>query len=274
MSSNVLNPASREEASRTLDKLGYLPLKESLEEQIARDVKPVGLGATESSPHAGEPLRPIEPQVAEADTIEPQREGYTPVPTELETRPPQPAQPQLERAPSGEEFEPRKPEPSKVPSSSPSRRRNQSRFPVYVAREDKDLRETDSARDTQERDRVEVEEAAVKRVLEYERKQGRNPEQKPKNYPGYDIESRDSAGKIVRYIEVKGLRDHWKVGGVALTDIQFREAKEQGSLYWLYVVECATQDHYKIYRIQDPANKANQFFYDDSWKQVAEEEET
>jgi hypothetical protein len=110
---------------------------------------------------------------------------------------------------------------------------------------------------------------AIERVMQYEKKEGRSPERKPRNYPGYDIESRDASGNI-RYIEVKGLADDWGTRGIALTDKQFQTAQEKKDQYWLYIVERATQENYKIYRIHDPANKVNQFFYDDSWKQVAE----
>lgn len=279
--SQVLNASSLEEAKQTLDELGYLALEKSSEE-IALDVKPVSIGARTVPLPSEELVSPKEPPLAEAvtsDTIEPLQESYPQ--TESETRSPQPSQPQkqLEPTPLRERDEPRQPElprePFKysfeTPSPSPSRKRDQSRFPVYVSREDEGIKETDSSHETRERDRVE--EAAIKKVLEYESRQGRIPERKPKNYPGYDIESKDRSGNTVRYIEVKGLNDNWGAGGAALTDTQFEEAKAKGDSYWLYVVERATQEGYKIYRIQDPANKANRFFYNDSWRQVAEEEE-
>ncbi|MEM4284380.1 MAG: DUF3883 domain-containing protein [Candidatus Caldarchaeum sp.] len=279
--SEVLNAPSREEAKQRLDELGYLALEESSKE-IAPDVKPVSIGA--STVPLRKEVSPKEPPLAEAvtsDIIELPRESYPQ--TESETKLPQPSQPQerLKPTPSREKIEPRqlglsrehfKPS-SETPSPGPSRKRDQSRFPVYVSREDEGVKEADSSRDAQERNRVE--EAAIEKVLEYERKQGRIPERKPKNYPGYDIESKDRSGNTVRYIEVKGLDDNWGEGGVALTDTQFEEAKAKGDSYWLYVVERATQqENYKIHRIQDPANKANRFFYDSSWRQVAEEEET
>lgn len=116
-----------------------------------------------------------------------------------------------------------------------------------------------------------IDRAGVERVKQYERRQGRNPKEMPPNHPGYDIESFDSALKnVVRYIEVKALSGEWTSFGVGLTETQFKVAEEKGEWYWLYVVERADKDDYRIILVQDPARKVNQFLYDNGWKEVAE----
>jgi hypothetical protein len=122
-------------------------------------------------------------------------------------------------------------------------------------------------------ERSEVDQTGVERVLDSERSDGRVPDLKPHKHPGYDIESRDATGPIVRYIEVKSLSGAWGPLGVGLTRVEFEKAREMGGCYWLYVVERATQEDYQIYRIQDPAGKANQFFYDDGWADVSDSED-
>jgi len=119
--------------------------------------------------------------------------------------------------------------------------------------------------------RSNIEQAGLERVKECERRQGRNPKEMPPNHPGYDVESFDSALENgVRYIEVKALSGEWTSFGVGLTDTQFKAAEEKGERYWLYVVERANQEDYRIILIQDPARKVNQFLYDDGWKEVAD----
>ena len=51
---------------------------------------------------------------------------------------------------------------------------------------------------------------------------------------------------------------------------QHRQAVEDGDLFWLYVVENAQDDEYKIYRIQNPASRIDYFGFDGGWKDVAE----
>jgi hypothetical protein len=109
------------------------------------------------------------------------------------------------------------------------------------------------------------------RVIEFEHQHGRLAGKMPINHKGYDIESKDAKGNIVRYIEVKAIGTGWGSSGVGLSDAQFHKALELGDKFWLYVVEHAERDDCRIYPIQNPARKANQFFYDDGWKQASEE---
>jgi hypothetical protein len=58
-----------------------------------------------------------------------------------------------------------------------------------------------------------------------------------------------------------------------MTDTQFEKNREIGDYFWLYVVERAERPDYRIWRIQNPANRVTYFMYDDGWKELAEGEE-
>ena len=118
-----------------------------------------------------------------------------------------------------------------------------------------------------------VDEAGIKRVIEYEKCCGRHPKEMPHHQPGYDIETRNSAGKILRYIEVKSLSGPWSIGYAVLSRAQFDTASRLGNDFWLYVVDQAQTDAFRIYRMQNPAQKANHFMFDDGWRSVAEIDE-
>ncbi len=113
--------------------------------------------------------------------------------------------------------------------------------------------------------RNEVDEAGVQHVVEYEKSRGRHPEVMPHYHPGYDIEAKDKWGDVVRFIEVKSLTDRWAIGNAVLSKTQFEKAAELGQRYWLYVVEKAQKDDFCLYRIQNPANRVDQFVFDDRW---------
>jgi hypothetical protein len=115
-----------------------------------------------------------------------------------------------------------------------------------------------------------TDEGGVHRVLEYEIACGRVPKEMPHWNPGYDVESRDAAGNIVRYIEVKSLSGYWKNTYAVLSRPQFEKALALGDIFWLYVVERAQSDDFRIHRIQNPALKANHFMFDDGWRATAE----
>lgn len=94
----------------------------------------------------------------------------------------------------------------------------------------------------------------------------------PHENPGYDIESRDIAGNVLRYIEVKSVASLWDSQGVGLSATQFNTGHLYKEQYWLYVVERAEALEARIYRIQDPARLVDQFLYDDGWRDLAEGE--
>ena len=123
----------------------------------------------------------------------------------------------------------------------------------------------------QARSRAETDEAGMVAVEGYEERQHRHP-QRPDyhNNPGFDLVSRDDAGTIVRYIEVKSLAGAWGPDGFPkLTPEQWRTALEQRDRFWVYVVEHAkTQPH--LTRIQDPAGRATRYVLDPGWRELHE----
>jgi hypothetical protein len=142
-------------------------------------------------------------------------------------------------------------------------------FKTYVYVSPKDTNEVADSASVE--NRIAVDNAGIKRVLEFERQSRRFPEQKSHSYPGYDIESKDIADQVVRYIEVKSVSGSWGEQGVTLSKTQFQKAIELGDRYWLYVVERAAQDDFQIHCLQNPACQVHQFVYDNGWKALAEE---
>jgi len=99
---------------------------------------------------------------------------------------------------------------------------------------------------------VEVEDEDIERMgmelaMEYERKQGRVPEDVSKENIGFDIRSKD--GGETRYIEVKARAEE---GDVALTPNEWFKAKRFREQYWLYVVANAATNPV-LYIINNPA---------------------
>jgi hypothetical protein len=121
--------------------------------------------------------------------------------------------------------------------------------------------------------RSQVDEAGIRCVVEYEKKQGRFPRVMPHKNPGYDIESKDKWGDIERYIEVKSLSDQWIIGNAVLSKTQFDKATELDDRFWLYVVERAEAGDARLHRIQNPANRVDQFVFDDHWMALALQDE-
>jgi hypothetical protein len=122
-------------------------------------------------------------------------------------------------------------------------------------------------------ERAQIGAAAVRHVLEWERRQKRDPTDANADNPhneGYDISSRGPNGDVERYIEVKGVKGEWGLRGVAVTPAQFTFAETQGQRAWLYVVEFALSDAPRIHRIQDFARRVWRFGFDDGWRDIAE----
>jgi len=92
----------------------------------------------------------------------------------------------------------------------------------------------------------EVEKIAMEIAMEYERRQGREPEDVSAENLGFDIRSKGKEG--VRYIEVKGRA---KEGDVALTPNEWFKAKRFKDQYYLYVVYNAVENP-KLVIIQNP----------------------
>jgi hypothetical protein len=118
--------------------------------------------------------------------------------------------------------------------------------------------------------------AGVEKVMQFERENGRDPtdmEEIEVHHPGYDIESRSGDGTI-RFIEVKSLSGTWDSQNPAqLTKTEFNTAKHRGKAFWLYVVERAESEDYKIYRIQDPGNRVDYYLFDHGWDVELRKEE-
>ena len=154
------------------------------------------------------------------------------------------------------------------PTNKSESRQRQDHYRTYVAK-DEQQEATEPSGGNQER-RDSLSRAGVNRVLEHERNAGRHPTEMPHTNPGYDVESKNQAGEIGRFIEVKSSPGDWDGKGVALTKTQFEKAVEEGDKFWLYVVERAEGENFNIIRIQNPGRLVNQFFYDDGWREVGE----
>ena len=122
----------------------------------------------------------------------------------------------------------------------------------------------------------EVEAIAMRVAMEYERKQGRTPKDVSKEIGRhYDIES--SGDGEIRYIEVKGRAG--KEVAVALTENEWRRAKELGEDSWLYIVTNAKNEP-KLHRVKDPSKMKAKLHYEairyiipqEEWKRHEERE--
>lgn len=117
-----------------------------------------------------------------------------------------------------------------------------------------------------------VDRAAIKAVLQYEARLGRNAVEQPHNNPGFDIISSlpDGAGR--RLIEVKGLDGDWTERGVKLSQAQFTMAQRHPQEYWIYVVENANDlQNLRVTAVSNPFAKVAEYWFDNGWKGVAEE---
>ncbi|RLE44576.1 helicase, partial [Candidatus Woesearchaeota archaeon] len=96
----------------------------------------------------------------------------------------------------------------------------------------------------------EVEEIGMRIAMEFEKSQGRMPEDVSLQNLGFDIRSKSPDGSI-RYIEVKAKA---REGKIALNPNEWLMAHRLKNEYWLYVVvNVATQP--ELYTIQNPSDK-------------------
>jgi hypothetical protein len=91
-----------------------------------------------------------------------------------------------------------------------------------------------------------VEAAGMHAAMEYERRQGRHPEDVSSQFLGYDILSRGA--DETRYIEVKAFAT---TGAVTLTPHEWQMAQRLQDAYWLYIVENALTEP-TMHPIQNP----------------------
>jgi hypothetical protein len=113
--------------------------------------------------------------------------------------------------------------------------------------------------------RMALEEKAIEFILRHEPKWRRTPT----NNPGFDLYQGDALDGATHWCEVKAMTASLKDRPVGLSYTQFDYARQRGSAYWLYVVECATTDNPRLVRIQDPAGKAKTYTFDHGWIEVA-----
>lgn len=117
-----------------------------------------------------------------------------------------------------------------------------------------------------------IDDAAIKAVLKYERRAGRDPIEQPHYNPGFDIVSGSKDGLPRRLIEVKGLEGEWTERGVKLSHVQFATAQTYPGEYWLYVVEHARDlKNQRVSAIANPFSKVVEYWFDHGWKGVIEE---
>ena len=95
-----------------------------------------------------------------------------------------------------------------------------------------------------------VEAVGMKVAMQYERDQGREPEDVSAQNLGFDIRSTDPEAKRKRYIEVKARAG---IGPVALTQNEWFKARRFGEDYYLYIVLNAATQKPDLYIIQNPA---------------------
>ena len=96
----------------------------------------------------------------------------------------------------------------------------------------------------------EIEKIGMEIAMEYEKNQGRIPEDVSLQNLGYDIYSRDREGNC-RYIEVKARA---KEGEIYLTPNEWLKAQRLKEEYWLYIVINITTNP-ELYLIQNPSAK-------------------
>ena len=92
-----------------------------------------------------------------------------------------------------------------------------------------------------------IERIGMEIAMEYERQQGRKPEDVSKENLGFDIRSKGE--KETRYIEVKARAEE---GDIALTPNEWFKAKRFKNQFWLYVVANAATNP-TLYIINNPA---------------------
>ena len=251
---DVISAESESDAEGVLDELGFAPLSTS-------PLEPPDAGEPISAFGGDEDITCTEPSAAEGAE---ERQG--------EEHRPEHAPPLVD--PSGQAAgahgaptaEPMTPGQKGLPTGKNIT--TGSKLRTYVQPADHDAGEEDPAI-TQRR--KEVDAAGVKHTLDHESRV-RFPVEMPHNHEGWDIESKDVEGNTVRYIEVKSTSGRWNDTGVPLSRPQFEKAKELRDQYWLYVVEYALEPDFVIHRIQDPAERVNQFLYDRGWQQLAEKD--
>ncbi|CAG9234826.1 DUF3883 domain-containing protein [Burkholderia vietnamiensis] len=159
----------------------------------------------------------------------------------------------------------------RAPSAGSKRRlieESGQRLLSYVEPHDPSRQPDDS--DSEREDmRTEVEQAAVKFVLDSQAANWKSLEEMPPFNKGFDIRGISLDGQQY-YIEVKGQSGAWTASGIAMTPSEVLCAAEHRDLYWLCVVEYALDENRRrLYIVRNPFGNAGQFRYDSGWKDIA-----
>ncbi|RLE46338.1 MAG: helicase, partial [Candidatus Methanomethylicota archaeon] len=109
---------------------------------------------------------------------------------------------------------------------------------------------TDKRQDEEMRADFELEEMGMQIAIEYEKAQGRVPEDVSDQNLGFDIRSKDPEVGTIRYIEVKARAD---TGPVSLTLNEWFKANRFKDDYYLYAVMEISTGNPELYIIQNPA---------------------
>lgn len=154
------------------------------------------------------------------------------------------------------------------PGGSPHR---QERLRSYVYEESSEEGADRDAEHEPQRQR-EIDEAGMRAVCAYERSHRRTPQPLGDNHPGWDIDSRDEDGSLVRRIEVKSLGGAWGLRGVGLSRRQYEASRDLPEHYYLYVVEHALDpSRQRIYVFANPFARISDYRIDDGWRAAADE---
>jgi len=236
-------------------------------------------GPDAASPEDLEPTtdEPSEPETAEPETAEPHRAeagGDADADTEHEQKRDADGD-ASDQTPDGgrDQDAPPHQDPADSHGTDPQRRRRsqaqlRKRLRSYVLPPREGEREPDH--EAAERN-AKVDAAGIERVMEYERDAGRNPKPMDHDNEGYDIESYHPDGQPARTIEVKSTAGEWDQYGVEVSPAQFRAAQDMQEEWWLYVVEHALDNEKAtVWPIPNPATAADEFLFDDGWKDAAE----
>lgn len=154
------------------------------------------------------------------------------------------------------------------------RQERRSRMLTYV---NAGKREGSGERDGSDAEELsdQIDMAAIDAVLKYEAQLGRDAVEQPHNNPGYDIISSARDGPGRRLIEVKGLEGEWTERGVKLSRVQYANAQQYGSDYWIYVVERARDlQKRQVYAIANPFSKVEEYWFDHGWRDAIDETAT
>jgi len=264
---DVLIAASADQAAATLDELHYPTLADDLDDSATPVVQLGSLGeetdeeeGTEAAWGEGRGASgsSAESEGASGGTRQPEGSGGSSSETSSAPGP-------GGEAPPGE---PGAGSTGDAPAAAPSAKRHkQSRLRSYVVIGGESTGTDDKGDDDvgEAEHRTTIELAGIERVRAAEIDAGRTPEVMPPFNPGFDVRSVSAIGDEI-LIEVKSTSETWGAQGVGLSRRQFRTALEAGEQFWLYVVERADQPDFRIIRIQNPANRVNQFMFDDGWR--------